>query len=63
MPAVVDLYRSASVAMAVINGPSFLALKKKKEREREKKEKDPGFRNQVPDETSHLILACQVELL
>ena len=39
MPAVVDLYRSASVAMAVINGPSFLALKKKKEREREKKER------------------------
>ena len=37
MPAVVDLYRSASVAMAVINGPSFLAQKKKKEREREKK--------------------------
>ena len=39
MPAVVDLYRSASVAMAVINGPSFLAQKKKKEREREKKER------------------------
>ena len=40
MPAVVDLYRSASVAMAVINGPSFLALKKKKEREREKKKRE-----------------------